>query len=56
MGMTTCLIRAATATIKFDNGTEFTVPRRYSDPPEKTAGSVARLFRVDRFDFATNSL
>lgn len=54
MGLTTCLIRAATATITFENGKQFTVPRRYTDPPERTAASVASLFRVDRFDFAVS--
>jgi hypothetical protein len=51
MGITTCLIRAASTTIIFDNGTSFTVPRKDSEPREKTATSVARVLRVDRFDY-----
>lgn len=52
MGVTTCLIQSAATTIIFDDGARFTVPRRHTDSPEKTASSVSRLFRVDRFDFA----
>jgi hypothetical protein len=56
MGLTTCLIRAASTTITFDNGVALTLPRKYGDSPEKTASSVARVLCVDRFDYAVASL
>ncbi len=52
MGITVCRIRAASTTISFGDGVELTIPRRYGEPPEKTASSVARLLVVDRFDYA----
>lgn len=55
MGLTTCLIQAASTTIIFDNGAKITVPRKGDDSPEKTATSVARLLCVDRFYFAPTS-
>jgi hypothetical protein len=50
------MIRAATATITFDNGVQMTIPRRFGDPPEKTADSVAKILRVDRFEFPRSAL
>jgi hypothetical protein len=56
MGLTTCLIQAASTTIIFDNGAKITVPRKWADPPEKTASSVARLLCVDRFYYSPASV
>jgi hypothetical protein len=56
VGLTTCLIQGATATITFDTGAQITIPRRFSDPPEKTANSVAKVLRVDRFEYSRTAL
>jgi hypothetical protein len=50
--MVSCLIQSSSATITLDDGAQFTIPRRASDAPEKTAAGVARLLCVDRFDYA----
>ena len=56
MGLTTCLIQSVSATITFENGDQMTIPRRFSDPPEKTAQSVAKVLHVDRFDYPHSAL
>jgi hypothetical protein len=55
MGLTTCLIHAASTTIIFDNGAKITVPRKWGDPPEETARSISRLLCVDQFYIAPAS-
>jgi hypothetical protein len=56
VGLTICLIQGATATITFENGVRITIPRQFSDPPEKTANSVAKVLRVDRFEYSRRAL
>ncbi|MCI4352718.1 MAG: hypothetical protein L3K14_04940 [Thermoplasmata archaeon] len=50
--MVTCLIQNTSATITFDDGAEITIPRKYSEPPEKTVTAVANLLQVGRFQYA----
>jgi hypothetical protein len=56
VGLTTCLIQVATATITFEDGVQMTIPRQFGDSPEKTANSVAKVLRVDRFEYSRSAL
>ena len=56
MGRTICWIRAESTTITFDDGSELTVPRKSNELPTKTLHDVAKVLRVDRFNFATQSM
>ena len=45
--MTECWIRRDEAVIITDDGTVITIPRASSDPPAKTARSIAEIVRLD---------
>ena len=54
--MTECWIRRDEAVIITDDGTVITIPRASSDPPAKTARSIAEIVRLDSIRYEVDSL